>query len=727
MFFKFSPLILLSSITVAQIQYAKIAGIVADSVSHVPLVGTNILIVGTTIGTTTDTEGRFIVEGLQPTQYHLEFRYVGYAETDVTVDLTNTDSVWLHIKLSPEHIESEMVVVTATRTLRSISDVPVRVEAIPEEEIEEKLLMTPSSVAMLLNESTGMRVQTTSAASSTANLRIQGLRGRYTQVLHDGVPTLGGLSAGLGLTQLIPLDLRQVEVLKGATSSLYGTDAIAGVVNFLPKVPGERPELTLLLNGTTQKGIDAAGFLSQRIGSTGISFLASHNRQARYDVDNDGFADVAEFRRWTLTPRLLGNFSDNLSLRLSLNLLSEQRVGGSMDVASPATGAPPYIERLNTSRNDISTHIDWRATENQSLSLKLAYLRLNRSATYGVQQFEGIQNVYFSDAQYSLHLPRHQLLAGFAYRLEEFEDRILTSRSYQFIVPSLFAQDEILFSDGISLLLGGRLDAHNEFGTFFVPRASLMIRPGQHMTLRLGAGTGYKAPTIFVEEAEETGFKNVRPLLNAKPERARSASIDLNWRGVFDATTFDVNAALFLTRIEDALLAHEDSLQAEIVFLRNATGPVKSTGTELSARLTYHDLKILLGYTYLSATQEDQGITNTIELNPKHSTGIVIVWENHEHQLKVGLENYWTGKQRVSRNPYRTETPAYWITGMIVEKGFGRFKVFVNFENMFDSRQTRYEPVFVRNSISGEIRTLPIYAPLEGRVINGGVRLMLGD
>lgn len=710
-------------------QTVRVAGVVLDSVSSEPLVGANILIVGTNIGTTTDSGGRFFVDRLDAGSYEFRFSFVGYESVERKFNVTANDSVWLPILLISGHIEAELVVVTGTRTLRSIADVPVRVEAIPEEEVEEKLLMTPSNVAMLLNESTGMRVQTTSAAASTANLRIQGLSGRYTQILNDGIPSLGGLSAGLGLTQLIPLDLRQVEILKGAISTLYGADAIAGVVNFLPKVPGEISETSLLVNGTTQQGFDAAGFYSERFGETGVSLLSSHNRQERYDVDSDGFADVAQFERTTMTPKIQHQFSDELAVRLALGIMDEQRIGGAMDETYVSgSSAPPYTEKISTRRIDAISHIDWRPSPDQALSVKLAWLRSQRDASFGLTPFHAEQNVVFGDAQFSLDRAEHHFLFGSTFRVDDFEDRTLgipAQRSFHASVNSLFVQDEIRALETLTFLIGGRLDFHSALGSFFVPRVSVMYRPLPSLTFRLGGGSGYKAPTIFVEEAEEAGFRNVRPLTNAGAEKAQSASFDLNWRGILGPITVDLNSALLFTNVDNALIADEDSLLADVVYLRNSNGKTRSLGAEYSMRLTYGDVKFSVGYTYLYATQEDNAQTYELELNPRHSIGLVTVWENHEQHLKMGLENYWTGHQRVQRNPFRTTTPAYWITGFIAEKGFGNFRFFVNFENIFDTRQTKYEPIFVGNLGTGNIRTLPIYGPLEGRVINAGIRFIL--
>ncbi len=714
---------------VASSQNSQITGVVLDSLSLEPLVGTNILLAGTSKGTTADADGRFTISRLDPGLYALRFTFVGYAGAERIVALAGDDSIRLRILLHPHHVESEIVVITGTRTVRSVADVPVRVEAIPAEEIDEKLLMTPSSVAMLLNESTGMRVQTTSATTSTANLRIQGLSGRYTQILNDGIPSLGGMSAGFSLTQLVPLDLRQVEVLKGATSSLYGADAIAGVVNFLSKVSGEVPETSLLLNATTQKGVDVAGFASERFGETGVSLLASHNRQPRFDVDGDGFADVAQYERTTVTPRLLHHFSDDLSVRLGLSLLDEKRIGGAMIETPPAgISSPPYTEKITTNRLEASSHVDWRLSSDEQLSMKAALLHSGRDASFGGTPFKGTQTVSFFDAQYSADLGDHNLLLGSALRIDDFEDQtpdISPTRSYRFTVPSIFMQDEIQATEVLSFVLSSRIDFHSSLGTFFVPRFSAMVRPIPSLTFRLGGGTGYKAPTIFVEEAEEVGFRNVRALAGAQAEKAQSISVDANWRGIMGSTTLDCNAALFLTNLDDALIADEDSLNDDVVSLRNAEGGTRSLGGELSLRLTYDDFKASLGYTYLYATQENSGVRSEVGLNPRHSLGLVVMWEHHEQQLKMGLENYWTGRQRVERNPFRSVSPSYWLTGFIAEKGFGDFRVFVNFENIFDTRQTRYEPVVLRNQEGGHLRTLPVYAPLEGRVINAGIRYVV--
>ena len=251
-----------------------------------------------------------------------------------------------------------------------------------------------------------------------------------------------------------------------------------------------------------------------------------------------------------------------------------------------------------------------------------------------------------------------------------------------------------------------------------------MYRPSPAVTMRIGGGTGFKAPTIFIEEAEEVGFRDVYLSLDVREEQAVSGSFDVNWRGVLGAVGANFNLALYISSLTDVLTADPPSDQNTVI-LRNVTGTTLTRGGEFSGKLTYHDFKFSLGYTFLYVTQTDNGMAYELDLNPRHSLGAVVVWESGEAATKIGIENYWTGSQRLERNPFRDRSPAYWITGIIGEKAFGNFRLFVNLENIFDTRQTRFEPIVVGTLQTGAIRTLPIYAPLEGRVINGGIRFVL--
>ncbi|MBM3262575.1 MAG: TonB-dependent receptor [candidate division Zixibacteria bacterium] len=319
------------------------------------------------------------------------------------------------------------------------------------------------------------------------------------------------------------------------------------------------------------------------------------------------------------------------------------------------------------------------------------------------------------------------LVVGGVWSQEHLTDRtpgVGSARSYRFRVPGGFVQDEWRLSEVWRLLTSVRLDRHNRYGTFFTPRLSLMARPSEAVTVRMGGGIGFKAPTVFVEESEERGFQNVRPLGNVVVETARSASCDVNWKAGIGAVSVTLNTALYVTWLDHALLVDPDSLSGDVLFFRNATGRTFARGGEGAVKLAFADFKASLGYTYTYATETDRGTRYEVPLNPRHVFGTVLFWENEEFGAKIGVENYWTGPQRLDDHPARSRSPGYWVTGILGEKAWGRLRFFVNGENLTDTRQTRYEPIITGNPNNGPVRLLPIYAPLEGRVVNGGIRVV---
>ena len=222
----------------------------------------------------------------------------------------------------------EEVIVTAARSSTRIEDQPLRVEVIDREEIEEKAMMTPGNVAMLVSETTGLRIQTTSPSLGAANVRIQGLRGRYSQLLADGLPLYGSQGDSFSLLQVPPLDLGRVEVIKGVASALYGASALGGVINLVSRDPRET-EHQLLVNATSQTGRDVAGWYAHApAGAWSWSLLGSYNGQTRRDLDGDGWSDLPTFNRGVIRPRVFYDNQRGRTAFATLGVITEDRAGG---------------------------------------------------------------------------------------------------------------------------------------------------------------------------------------------------------------------------------------------------------------------------------------------------------------------------------------------------------------------------------------------------------------
>ncbi|MFZ2284344.1 MAG: TonB-dependent receptor plug domain-containing protein, partial [Lutibacter sp.] len=239
--------------------------IIKDGESKELLMGATAILQGTTNGASANQNGFIELKNIPDGKHTIIFRFIGYQEKSNTFNFPLIQTEPIEILLSAEEGEElDEVVISSTRSSRTIGNIPTRIEAISGEELEEKGNMKPGDIRMMLNESTGIQTQQTSATSYNSSIRIQGLDGKYTQILKDGYPLYSGFSGGLSLLQTAPLDLQQVEVIKGASSTLYGGGAIAGLVNLVSKTPKEERELSFMLNGTSALGLDVSGFYAKK-------------------------------------------------------------------------------------------------------------------------------------------------------------------------------------------------------------------------------------------------------------------------------------------------------------------------------------------------------------------------------------------------------------------------------------------------------------------------------
>ena len=213
-------------------------------------------------------------------------------------------SCLLIFKLKNSGNQLDEIVLQSSRSTRTVKKIPTRIEFIGTEELGEKAIMNPTNISMVLRESTGIQMQQTSLSSGNTNIRIQGLDGRYTQLLRDGFPLYGGFSSGLSILQIPPLDLQQFEIIKGSSSTLYGGGAIAGLINMVSKTPDEEPALDIMLTQTQALGSTANVFYSKRTDKFGVSLYGSAHYQKAYDPEGDGFSNLPKTTSISFNPKL---------------------------------------------------------------------------------------------------------------------------------------------------------------------------------------------------------------------------------------------------------------------------------------------------------------------------------------------------------------------------------------------------------------------------------------
>ena len=640
-------------------------------------------------------------------------RKIGFAPATLSVVLGGADTT-VTVVLEEEAEELEEIVVTSTRTGQRIEDEPTRVEVLAREEVEEKMMMTPGDISMMLNETSGLRVQTTSPSLGGANVRVQGLRGRYTQVLSDGLPLYGGQSGALGLLQIPPMDLGQVEVIKGAASALYGSAALGGVVNLVSRRPGDEAQSELLLNQTTRNGSDAVGFASGPLGGRwGYTLLAGAHRQSEADVDGDRWADIAGYRRAVVRPRLFWADDAGRSVFVTAGATVEEREGGGR------VAAGEYPETLGTRRGDVGAVGRFLLGGDRLLAVRASATAQRHEHGFGAVTEDDLHSTGFAEATFSGSGGGHNWVLGTALQAERYRAEDVEGFDFTHVTPSLFAQEEFAPTEWVTLSVAGRVDRHGEYGTFVNPRFALLLRPGG-WTVRAAAATGYFAPTPFTEETEAIGLTRVLPLEGLEAERARTASLDVGR----EVGGWELNATLFGSRTENALQLRESAARPGFMELANASSPTRTWGTELLARWHREPFHLTATHTWLRSREDDpEGAgRREVPLTPRHAIGAVGMWEA-EGVGRVGLELYHTGRQALEENPFRDGSRPYTILGFLAERRIGGVRAFVNLENLLDVRQTRYDPL-VLPARSREGRwTTDVWAPLEGRVVNAGVRI----
>ncbi|HWF88610.1 MAG TPA: TonB-dependent receptor plug domain-containing protein, partial [Pyrinomonadaceae bacterium] len=396
--------------------------IVKDEVTKAAIAGANVSVKDQAITATTNTQGAVQLSNIAAGEQTIVIFSPGYETKELKLTFPLVDQLETVVFLKVNNEVGEVTVVS-TRTGREIDDVPTRVEAIDEEEVDEKTNMRPANVSMVLNESTGIKVQQTSATSNTQSVRIQGLDGRYTQLLKDGFPAFGGFSGSISLLDILPLDLKQVEIIKGPSATFYGGGAIAGVINFISKEPEDSPITSIILNQTTALGTDFSIFNARNFERVGYTFLGSINYQNEYDVDDDDFTELPNTKAFTLSPRFFFYPDDKTRVIIGNTTSYQNRKGGDVFVIrGHGDNFHQYFENNNSLRNITTLQFDRQFADGSRVVAKQSFAFFNRKIEIPDYVFDGRQFNSSTDLSYLRTLNEHVLVVGFNAVYDQFRE-----------------------------------------------------------------------------------------------------------------------------------------------------------------------------------------------------------------------------------------------------------------------------------------------------------------
>lgn len=724
------PLVALLPFCISQAQHTFKA-IVKDSSTKEILTDVSAVLKNSKIGNTTNQSGKLIIANIPDGKQTIILSSVGYHTKEFVFTFPFTDTTVTELLLAADESELAEIIVQGTRSNRSIANTPTRVEVLTEE-IDEAATMDPSKVAHLLTHSTGIQVQQTSATSNTANVRIQGLDGRYTQILKDGFPLYGGFSGSLSIMQIPPLDLRQIEYIKGGASTLYGGGAISGLINLISKEPSAE-ETLFHLNASHIGAFDANAFMSKKTGKIGFTLLAQRNVHKIFDADKDNFSDLPQLTKYNLNPKLFFYFTERTKLSVGATFTNEKREGGDLKlVKDEAVTATNFYKEVNDiSRTTTQVKFDHKLNHRQTITLRNSFNVFNRSLSItpsfvlGEYQFAGKQVSSFSEASYSYRKDKNTLITGINFYTDDFtetslQSSILRNEAYQ----TIGAFGNYTFDIGEKVAIESGLRADHVFNQkwHILPRVSALFKWTSRLTTRVGGGLGYRNASIFNQEAELLGYKNVLPINRntTQAEQSYGGNIDVGYKvPIGEHFSINFNQLFFYTYLDKPLILQQTTPTSGIYNFVNANGYTRSAGAETFFKFGFYDFVLFVGYTYTNATNHFNNTKSDLTLTPKHSLKGDLLYAI-PGKWRIGLDYEYKSSQALSNG---TRSTGFWTFGAVVEYTYKNYTFFGNVENYTNLRQTDFGSL--RSAPNNTPQFTEVWAPLDGIVFNYGLKIRL--
>lgn len=655
---------------------------------------------GTTMGTTTDAKGNFTLAGIPAGSYTLQVIYSGYETYKKPVTVIADSAIALSITLKESPTTFNPVVITGTQQPVSKLESPIPVEVYHPTYFKKN--PTPN-IFEALSMVNGVQPQLNCNVCNTGDIHINGMEGPYTMVLIDGMPIVSSLATVYGLSGIPNSMIQRIEIVKGPASTLYGSEAVGGLINIITKDPSTAPVLGLDISGTTLQEYNAD--ISTRFRLKKATSLLSVNGFASndiHDINNDGFTDytlqnrISIFNKWSFD-RAQGKTSS-----IAGRYLYEDRWGGQTNYTREWRGTDSiYGESIITSRAEVIGSYSLPGKENFIFDYSYNYHL--QDSYYGTTKYYATQHTAFGQLRWDKSILRHDLMAGLPFRFINYDDNtpgtsegdsLGTNKPMLTYLPGIFVQDEIHFTERFTTLAGLRYDRHNAHGNIFSPRLALKFMPDKNNTVRLSGGNGFRVVNLFTEDhAALTGAREVVISETLKPEQSWNAN--LNYTGIFvhEHGFVGVDASLFYTWFANKIVGDFLSDPQKIIY-GNLDGHAISKGATLNIDMSFTSgLKLISGITLMDVYQVDKdSLGNDVKspqlFAPKFSGTFAVSYTIPKALIAVDFTGRINGPMYlpVVPNDFRPEqSPWYAILNVQLSRKFsGGVEVYAGVKNLLN-------------------------------------------
>ncbi|WMI68836.1 TonB-dependent receptor [Mangrovimonas sp. YM274] len=691
------PALILCFNTVLAQQHFQIKGNVYSNGEVLPFA--NVYLKHTSLGTTSDEHGSYEINNIAPGRYTIVVSFTGYTSQQKTIQLKNDN---LHLSFDLQESESlDEIVITGTLKPVNRLESPVPVEVYSTTFLKKN--PTPNIFEALQNVN-GVRPQLNCNVCNTGDIHINGLEGPYTLVLIDGMPIVSGLSTVYGLSGIPNSLIEQVEIIKGPASSLYGSEAVGGLINIITKHPSTASTIATdgFVTSWGESNLDLG--LKLNLGKK-ISLLTGanyYNYSNPIDNNRDNFTDVTLQDRISVFQKWHFKRNSNKQLSVAGRFFYEDRWGGEMQWnKSYRGGNEVYGESIYTTRFELLGNYQLPTTE--LLNLQFSYADHDQNSVYGNSPYLAQQRIGFSQLVWDKPLNKHNLLFGVAARYNFYNDNTpATTTADEVLIPSVFAQDEIQITTKQKLLLGLRYDYDHRHGSILTPRLAYKFNPTNTDILRLNAGTGFRVVNLFTEEhAALTGSREVIIEETLKPER--SFNINLNYLKKLytnNGMMFNFDTSIWYTYFTNAIIPDYDSNPNQIIY-KNLDGYATSKGISLNIDATFASgLKALLGATFQDVSQQRDGQKIEQILTEKFSGTWALTYKNYPTNLSLDYTGNLYGPMRLpllgDLDPRSAYSPVWSIQNIqLTYDGLTNFEFYTGIKNLLNWTPNKGNPFII--------------------------------
>ncbi len=685
-------------------QNAQLQGMVNDAGKPVPYI--NIYLEGTNWGTSSDEDGSFVLSNIPPGNYKLKATALGFLSFSKTISLSANEKKNLSIALLPALEQLYETVVTGTLKPVNRLESPVPVEVYSPTFLRKN--PTPSIFEALQNVN-GVRPQINCNVCNTGDIHINGLEGPYTLVLIDGMPIVSGLGTVYGLSGIPNSLIDQIEIIKGPASSLYGSEAVGGLINIITKSSMEAPDFLAdaFLTGWGEYNLDVGSKL--QVGKNTDILLGINYFNYNNPIDNNGdnFTDLTIQQRISIFQKWNFQRKDARILSLAGRYFYEDRWGGELQWTPGFRGGNEiYGESIYTRRWEILGKYELPIDEKMLFSF--SYNDHSQNSVYGTIPFLADQRIGFGQLTWDKATGRHDLLIGSSLRYNYYDDNTTATSDQssnqpdEVIIPSIFFQDEIKLADSHAVLLGIRYDYDRRHGSIYTPRLAYKWKISDHDIIRFNTGTGFRVVNLFTEEhAALTGSREIVIKEELNPERSVNANLNYLKKIYTDNGTFiGFDASAFYTYFSNNIIPDYDSDPNKIIY-GNLNGHSISKGVSANLDVSFpNGIKALLGVTYQDVSNTKNGIATRQILTESYSGTWNLSYSFKNINLSFDYTGNLYGSMRLpllgALDPRREFSPVWSIQNVqFTFKGLKNFEVYAGIKNLLDWTPNRGNPFII--------------------------------